>query len=348
MSTRTLLVTFVAPILVTASTCGVSASETLYLFNWTDYIPSKLLEKFENETGIKVVLDTYTSNGTLLAKIEAGGGGYDVAVPSATVIPSMIASGKLLEIDAKQMPNFHNVRKPFDTLSGDPERKYTVPYTWGMTGIVYDSDKVSLGQNADSWKSVFEPEASLRGRIGMPKQDGAYNAAAYYVGASPCTDSVEDAQKIYAVLDAQKPYVKLYADGGWVDRIVAGEVDVALMINGDFRRAQRRKPSLRFVIPKEGVGVWMDNFVVLKSAQNVTAAKTFMNWMLEPENAAAATNFTGDGSAVSGIEPYVSEEMRADATIQVPDSYADRLKPLVQCSATANDLRSKVRTKLMQ
>jgi spermidine/putrescine transport system substrate-binding protein len=348
MSIRALLACLIATTVAITSAGPTSAAETLYLFNWTDYIPPRLLEKFESETGIKVVLDTYTSNGTLLAKIEAGGGGYDIAVPSATVIPSMIASGKLLEIDARQLKNFPNIRKPFDTLAGDPERKYTVPYTWGMTGIVYDSAKVSLGDNADSWKSVFEPEAALRGRIGMPKQDGAYNAAAYYVGASPCTESVEDAQKIYAVLDAQKPYVKLYADGGWVDRIVAGEVDVALMINGDFRRAQQKKPSLKFVIPKEGVGVWMDNFVVLRSAQNVAAAKTFLNWMLEPENAAAATNFTGDGPTVSRTEPYVSEEMRADATIQVPDSYSGRLKPLVQCSASATDLRSKVRTRLMQ
>ena len=106
-------------------------SKELLLYNWSNYISPDLLKRFETETGVKVSLDTYDSNETMLAKLQAGGAGYDVVVPTGPTVQAMIRSDLLMKIDASKLSNFKNVRVPFDKPDFDPERAYSVPYMWG-------------------------------------------------------------------------------------------------------------------------------------------------------------------------------------------------------------------------
>src|SRR5271168_4238284 len=131
-------------------------SKELLLFNWTNYMSPALLKRFETETGIKVTLDTYDTNESMLAKLQAGGTGYDVVVPSGPTVKAMIRDGLLLKSDVNAMPNFKNVRAPFDKPEFDPERAYSAPYMWGTTGIAYDT-AVAKGKLDDSWKEILEP-----------------------------------------------------------------------------------------------------------------------------------------------------------------------------------------------
>jgi spermidine/putrescine transport system substrate-binding protein len=125
---------------------ALAQSKELLLFNWSNYMPPDLLKRFEAETGIKVTLDTYDSNETMLAKLQAGGAGYDVVVPTGPTVQVMVRDGLLMKFDASTMANFKNVRAPFDKPAFDPERAYTVPYMWGSTGIAYDTAKVPGGK----------------------------------------------------------------------------------------------------------------------------------------------------------------------------------------------------------
>jgi spermidine/putrescine transport system substrate-binding protein len=328
---------------------AAAASKELLLYNWSNYMPPDLLKRFESETGIHVTLDTYDTNETLLSKLEAGGGGYDVVVPTGSVVQNMIQEGLIQKIDANQMPNFKNVHPPFDKPSFDPDRAYTAPYMWGITAIAYDTAKVEGGKIENSWKELFEPRPDFVGKIGMLKDEGeVYGAAAHYLGFPYCTTDQKQAQQILELLEKQKPAVKVYNAEGTVDRVAGGEVAMELMWNGSFHRAHKKLPSTAYVFPKEGMNLWGDNLAIPKGAKNVENAKTFINWMMDPKNAAEASNFTGYNNAITGADQYLDESMRNDPAINVSKETQALFREVDACPKAALDLREKVWTRLMR
>lgn len=338
----------VAMMLVFAGFTPAAAKELL-LYNWSNYMPPELLKRFEAETGIHVTLDTYDTNETLLSKLQAGGGGYDVVVPSGNVVQAMVREGLIQKIDVRELSNFKNIRAPFDAPKFDPQRAYTAPYMWGITGIAYDTARVKGGHIEDSWKELFEPRPELAGTIGMLKDEGeVYGAAAHYLGFPYCPADSAQAQKVLELLEKQKPAVKVYNAEGTVDRVAGGEVAMELMWNGSFHRAHKKLPSTAYVFPKEGMNLWGDNFAIPKGAKNVDNARTFINWMLDPKNAAEASNFTGYNNAISGTEPYLDASMRDDPSITVSPELQSRFREVEECPKAALDLRAKVWTRLLR
>lgn len=328
-----------------AAAPGAQAAGELFLYNWSNYFPPELLTKFEQETGIKVTLDVYDSNETMLAKLQAGAAGYDVVVPSDYMVKIMIEEGLAEKIDAGKMENFKNVVPPHDKQPFDPERAYSAPYMWGTTGFTYDSAKV--GQLEESWKEVFEPRDVLKGQIAMLNDEvEVYNAAAYYLGISKCTEDTKEAQKILDLLQAQKPYVATYNSDGTIDRVAAGEVLGHMQWNGASHRTREMLPTAVYIYPKEGISFWADNFVVPASAPNKENAKIFINWMMAPENAAIASNFTGYMNAIRGSDAFMDKSLQEDPAVAMPEEYADRLRPTIDCSPAARELRNKVWTRL--
>jgi spermidine/putrescine transport system substrate-binding protein len=331
-----------------ASPPAAAQSKELHLFNWSNYMPPDLLKRFEAETGIKVTLDTYDTNESMLAKLQAGGGGYDVVVPTGPTVQQMIRDGLLLKVDAGSMANFRNVKKPFDNPDFDPGRAYSVPYMWGTTGIAYDSAKTS-GKLDDSWKEIFEPRSEFAGNLAMLKDMGeVFTAAAYYLGFDQCTAKPEEGQKILDLLEKQKPVVKIYTAEGSADRMGNGEVPMHHMWNGAFHRAQKKRSTLVYIYPREGVNLWGDNFAVPKGAKNVDNAKLFLNWMMDPKNAAEASNFTAYNNAIAGSDAFLDAGLREDPAVNTPEPMVVRFKPLRDCGREALDLREKVWTRLLR
>jgi spermidine/putrescine transport system substrate-binding protein len=323
------------------------AEGELFLYNWSNYIPPELLQKFEDETGIAVTLDVYDSNETMLAKLQAGAAGYDVVVPSDYMVRVMIDEGLAEQIDVGKMPNFANVTAPHDSPPFDPERAYSAPYLWGTTGFSYDSERVPGGALAESWQAVFEPAPELQGQIAMLNDEvSVYNAGAFYAGVDKCTENPDDAQKILAVLEAQKPHLAMYQSDGTIDRMIAGEVIAHMQWNGAAHRTKEQKPSVVYVYPKEGLDLWNDNLVVPEGAPNLDNAKTFINWMMAPENIAMASNFASYMNAIAGSEEFLDASLASDPAVNMPEEYTDRLRPEQNCSTAARELRNKVWTRL--
>jgi spermidine/putrescine transport system substrate-binding protein len=323
------------------------AQSELFIYNWSNYIPPELLQKFEQETGIKVTLDVYDSNETMLAKLQAGASGYDIVVPSDYMVRVMIEEGLAEEINASKMENFTNVKAPHDSPPFDRERKYSAPYLWGTTGFSYDSERVPGGELQESWQALFEPLAELDGQIAMLNDEvSVYNAAAYYTGVDKCTENPEEAQKILAVLEGQKPRLAMYQSDGTIERMIAGEVITHMQWNGAAHRTKEQRPSVVYVYPKEGVDFWNDNLVVPKGAPNPDNARTFINWMMAPENIAMASNFAGYMNAIEGSDKHLDASLAEDPAVNMPEEYADRLRPELNCSAEARELRNKVWTRL--
>jgi spermidine/putrescine transport system substrate-binding protein len=338
-----------AAILAMPVAAEAQQSKELLLFNWSNYMPPDLLKRFEAETGIKVTLDTYDTNESMLAKIQAGAGGYDVAVPSGPTVKTMIRNGLLLKIDADKMANFKNVEAPFDKTDFDPERAYSAPYMWGMTAIAYDTAKLPGVKLDNSWKELFEPRPELVGKIGMLKDVGeVIGAAAHYLGYDYCTAKPEEGQKILELLEKQKPAVKVYNSEGTVDRVASGEVAMEQMWNGSFHRAHKKLATVAYIVPREGVNLWGDNFVVPKGAKNVENAKTFINWMMDPKNAAEASNFTGYNNAITGSGQFLGADLRDDPAINVSPETAKLFRPTVECPKETLDMRDKIWTRLLR
>lgn len=326
---------------------STAGAKELFFYNWSNYYPPDLLKKFEAETGIRTTLDVYDSNETLLAKLQAGASGYDVVVPSDYMIPVMVRDGMLERIDAKSMPNLGNIAPNFLGLSFDPDRAYTVPYMWGTTGFTYDSKRVPGGKLEESWKSFFEPPAALAGQIAALNDEvELWNAASYYLGIDKCTSAPEDGRRILAVLEAQKPAIATYNSDGTIERMIAGEVVMHQQWNGASHRTKEKLPTAVYVYPKEGVSFWMDNFAVVKGAPHLEEAKTFINWMLKPENMAAASNFTGYNSALPAAQEFMDEALRNNPAVVTPKEYESRFRPTPDCGDASRELRNRVWTRL--
>jgi len=332
---------------LTALSGSAMAAGELHLYNWSNYFAPDLLERYEKETGTKVTVDNFASEEDLLAKLQAGGGGYDVIFPGSTTLGVMVEKGMLAKIEVSKMENFKNLLPAFTTMAGDENRDYSAPYMWGTTGFTYDPAMVPGGKMEESWKAIFEPVEELKGKVAMLNEmSDVWNAAAYYKGIDKCTEDPAEAQVILDVLMAQKPDVKLYSNDGTIDRMIAGEVPVHMQWNGAAHRVKAKKPEVVYVYPKEGTTFWTDVIAVPKDAPNMEEAKAFVNWMMSPEVAAMASNYTGYSNAVAGSGEFLKEDLKADPAVNTPAEYNERLRAYKACSPASKDLREKVWTKL--
>jgi spermidine/putrescine transport system substrate-binding protein len=319
----------------------MAEADELIIYNWANYFPPALLERFEAETGIAITLDIYDSNETLLARLEEEDAGYDVVVPSDYMVRIMIERGLAERIDVGEMPNFANVLPPHESMQHDPERAYSAPYLWGTTGFTYDSSRV--GDLPESWGVFFEPPEALRGEIAVLNDEiEVYNAAAYFIGVWKCTEKSAEADRILEVLRRQQPHVALYDSDGTIDRVVSGDVIMHHQWNGAAHRSRVQRPSLVYVYPEEGTTYWADNFVVPRGARNIDNARIFINWMMDPENIAIASNFTGYMNGIRGAEEYMEEHLVDDPAVFMPEDFIARLRPAEECSPEADNLRNSV------
>jgi len=173
-------------------TSSAAFAEELHLYNWTDYTPPDLIAKFEAETGIKVIIDTYDSNETLLAKLQTGATGYDVVFPSQHFVEIMIEEGLLQKIDIKGMSNYANVVEKFQNPPWDPTQEYSVPWHWGSASVQYRSDLYD--GNMASLKEFFEPSDQVVGRLQVFKTaDEVVTLASLYLDIPFCTEDPQDA-----------------------------------------------------------------------------------------------------------------------------------------------------------
>jgi len=305
----------------------------LFFYNWTDFYPAELLGKFEQETGIKVIMDNYDSAETLLAKLQAGGAAYDVIVPTHSIMQTLIAQELLQPIHASELANFQYVKAAFRNPDYDPGRRYSAPYLWGSTGFSYDSERVPGGVLEASWKEFFEPRPELSGQIAaLDTPSTLIGSAAHYLGIDECTERNEDAKRILELLQQQRRFLKLYSSDNVVDRMASGEVILMQNWNGATARARAQKSSIRYVYPREGLSSFEENFAVPKDAPH-------------PENAAAVTNAIAYSNAIEA-DHLLDSKWQAMEAINMPAEYAKRLRPEKTCSNRARELQDRIWSRL--
>lgn len=326
-----------------AAPFSAAAEGKLYLYNWTDYTAPDLIEKFEEETGVEVVLDTYDSNETLLAKLKSGAGNYDIVVPSHNFVPILLEEGLLRRVDAGGMSGFSNISEQWRNPPWDPGNQYTVPWQLGSTS--YTVDTGSYSGDINTYDVLFDPPPPLQGQIGMfNSPDEVVSMALVYLGFPLCNENPAQMKQVRDVLVAQKPHVKVYNSDGILDRLVSGEVRAHMNWNGYSMRAREQKSSLQYAYPKEGLITWVDNLAIPKNAQNPENAKKFIEFFLHPENAALQSNFAGYDSGNGKASQHLDADKKSAPELSVPAGV--KLVFSESCSQAAIALQDKVWTEI--
>ena len=319
------------------------AAGNLYIYNWTDYTSPDLIAKFEKETGVKVTVDTYDSNETLLAKLKTGSAGYDIVVASSDFVPILIDEHLIQKVDAASWPGYGNIEARWRSPAWDKGNLYTVPYGWGVTGFAVNTKYIK--ERSNSLALLFDPPADAKGKVGMlSAPTEVVSMAEVLLNMPPCQTDVVHMKQVSEVLEKQAPDVKVYASDGVIERLASGETWIQQTWNGDAARARAANPDVAFVFPKEGAVGWMDNIAVPTGARDPDNAKLFMQFMLKPENAGASANFTHYAAAIAGADAYLDQSMRDAPELKVPADLKLSFTPA--CPAPAIKLIDRVWTRL--
>jgi spermidine/putrescine transport system substrate-binding protein len=260
---------------------------TLTISNWDQYTPEDLIPSFEKETGIKVKLVKHATNEEVLGKLEAAnGGGFDIVFVSGPFAESLRKRGWAAEIDKSKVPNLDNLYPEANELAYDPGNEYSVPYTWGTTGICYRSDQVK--ETPDSWNDLLEPAPDVEGKTTMLATDRwLLLPALKTLGYSANTTNEDELNEARDMLLKTKDTLLAYDDTTFYSKLVSGEAKLVEAWDGWCNYGIAENDKIKFVVPKEGSDLWTDTMVVLGSSENKDAAMKFINHVLKPENGKA-------------------------------------------------------------
>ena len=320
-----------------------SGTGEVHIYNWTDYIDPDQITAFTKETGIKVVLDTFDSNETALAKLQSGATGYDVVFPSDYMVKQMIELKLLQKIDVTTFPNGGGLKTTMQGVYWDPKREYSAPWMYGTTGIACNTKAEPKCANIKSWHDWFT--------VGLPKMDSlkdqteVVSAALRATGVAAADLCTTDKSKYAAAADLLKGFKPAVIDSdSGIERVIAGTSNVRMAWNGSTHRMTEKVPSVEYIYPSEGLNLWADNMVVPVGAPDLDNAKIFINWMMDPKNAAAESNFTGYDNGIVGSDAFMNDSLKTDPAVVVPADKTALISPTPACEQDARDLYTQVFT----
>ena len=325
---------------------AVLAEGELHIYNWGDYTSPEMIKKFEQKYDVKVTITDFDSNETALAKVRAGGHGFDMAVPSANYIEIWIKEGLLLESRPDQMENFKNVDARWADVPFDPGRHYTVPWQWGVTGMLVNTDIYKGDVNTSA--IFLDPPDELKGKINIvPEVTDVMALSIMYFGGEPCSGDTEILKKVRDKLtEAKKNWISIdYANP---DKYAKADIAAGVNWNGWSFRARLLNDKLKFGFPKEGYVVFMDNLVVLSDAKNVENAKLFQNFMMEPENAGMLSAFARYANGIKGSEAYMPDDMKNAPEINIPAEFVAKGHFVPACPPEVSAMYAKIWTDLQK
>lgn len=287
-------------------------AQELNIFAWADELPDEIVADFEDETGITVTVDTFDSNESMIARLEAGASGYDLINPSQYAVQILAGRGLIAELDHSRIETIDNIAPNFREVSYDPGNKYSIPFVWGTTGLAYNSSCVT--EPVTSWKALFDPQYS--GRIYMlDNMLAAYIAALQVNGFDANTTNPEEIEKATQTLLEQKPLLAGYNSTNFADLVASGEACLVESWSGSVLQAVAENPDVHYVLPEEGGTMWIDGYSIPPDAQNVDEAYQFLSYLLRPEVAAKTTELASLATVVLASRDLLPPEIANNSAI---------------------------------
>jgi len=296
-----------------SSVCAAPETRTLRVFNWGEYISDgsdgslNVIKEFTKRTGIQVGYQVFSTNEEMYAKIISGSTDYDVLIPSDYMIGKMINEDLLAKLDFSNIPNYKYIDDAFKNLEYDPANEYSVPYTWGTVGIIYN--KTMVTDPVDNWDILWD--SNYAGKILMfnnPRD--SYGIALKKLGYSQNTTDRDEIDQATDELKKQKLVVQAYVMDEIFPKMTAGEAALAPYYAGDAVTMISDNPDLDFVVPKEGTNRFVDAMVVPKTSKNKDLAEQFINFMLEEEVALANIEYIGYSTPMRNVKALLDEKVQ--------------------------------------
>lgn len=297
---------------------------SINVYNWGEYIPDgsedgimNLNAEFTKLTGIRVNYSTYATNEELYAKLKGGGASYDIIIPSDYMISRMINEDMLEPLDYSNIPNFKYITQNFLNPEYDPENEYSVPYTWGTIGIIYDNTAIDPDETEIDWDILWD-ERYKDSVLMFDNPRDAFAIAELRLGFSLNTEDEEELEAAAELLLKQKSVVQAYVMDEIFDKMGAGEAVLAPYYAGDAVTLMDEYDHLSFALPKSGTNLFFDAVCIPKGAKQKEAAEMYINFLCEPDVAYAIADFIGYSTPHSAALEMLDDEIKNDG-ISYPD-----------------------------
>lgn len=298
-----------------------SRGVTINVYNWGEYIANgtddslDVNAEFTRRTGIQVNYTTFDSNEALYSKLAGGGADYDVIIPSDYMVSKLIDENMLAELDFSNIPNFQYIDERFRDPDYDPGSRYSVPYTWGVVGLFYNTDYIE--EEITSWTALWDDRYA--GKILMfDNPRDSFAIAQFLLGQSLNTTEESDWAEAAALLKQQKPLVQAYVMDRIFDKMESSEAWIAPYYSGDAAILVENSDSIQFVVPEEGTNYFVDAMCIPVTSSHKAEAEEYINFLCDPEIAGANMNYVGYSTPESAAKAYMDEEM-VESSLYYPD-----------------------------
>lgn len=326
---------------------------SINVYNWGEYISTGADEgtldvnaEFEKLTGIKVNYTNYATNEELYAKLKGGGTTYDVIIPSDYMISKMIKEKLIQPLDMENIPNYKYIMDNYRDLAYDPENAYSVPYTWGTVGIIYNAEEIDIPKDEIDWDILWNEEYKDQILMFDNPRD-AFAIAEIMLGYSLNTEDPAELKSAADKLKEQKDVVQAYVMDEVFDKMAAGEALLAPYYAGDALTILEDNEDLDFAVPRSGTNLFVDAMCIPTSAKQKEAAEMYINFMCEPDIAYANIDYICYSTPHSAAYEMLDEDVRNNS-VSYPDSefIANKTDVFVNLSDDANETMSQLWTEM--
>ena len=314
---------------------------TINVYNWGEYIANgtdgspDLNEEFTRRTGIQVNYTTFDSNEALYSKLAGGGADYDVIIPSDYMVSRLIDENMLAELDFSNIPNYQYIDERFRDPDYDPGSRYSVPYTWGVVGLFYNTDYIE--EEITSWSALWDDRYA--GKILMfDNPRDSFAIAQFMLGQSLNTTDENDWAEAAALLKQQKPLVQAYVMDRIFDKMESSEAWIAPYYSGDAAILVENSDSIEFVVPDEGTNYFVDAMCIPATSGHKAEAEEYINFLCDPEIAGANMNYVGYSTPESAAKAYMDEEMVESPIYYPEDEVLERTEVFVNLPESTSKL----------
>jgi putrescine transport system substrate-binding protein len=333
----------------------------LHVYNWADFIGTETLRRFERQTGIKVVYDTYDAEETMEAKLLTGGSGYDVVSASTSFFSRQIKAGVYRPLDKRMLPNWKNLDPGVLALqaSADPGNAHAVPYLHAINGFTYNVDMIRARmKNAplDSLDMIFDPDVVRKfadcGVSFLDSPDDTMQLGLVYLGLDPNSRRREDFEAVQRMLARVRPYVRKFDSVEYMNSLADGDLCIAMSWSSDYSNITARSREsgtnlkLAFTIPREGANLNFSSLLIPADAPHPAAAHKFLNFILQPDVIAAITNEIYYGNSNRAANSLVRPEILKDPAIYPDDKVKARLYTTAEMDLATQRIRTRIWTRI--